>query len=234
MYKKIIAFSLCLMLLFTLSSCGKKSTEDDSTVTSSLYQLNSAKTGDTVVTIVTSKGTIKAVLYKDLAPNAVNNFTRLADSGYYDGVLIHKVIEDFVIQMGDGEETLTGTGGSSYNGRGVEPEYSDSLHNFTGALGLVHGDDDDLGYSQFYIVAGSDVSDEYISAMREAGYSEQVIAAYQELGGQPSLDYVYTVFGQVYEGLDIVQEIASQKTDKYNRPKKDITVESITVSSYAG
>ena len=81
-------------------------------------------------------------------------------------------------------------------------------------------------------MAGGAVSEEYVAAMQQAGYSADVIEAYGQLGGQPSLDYSYTVFGHVYEGLDIVKEIAAAKTDDYNRPKKDIEVYSITVSVY--
>ena len=69
--------------------------------------------------------------------------------------------------------------------------------------------------------------------MKSAGYAANVIEAYKELGGQPSLDYEYTIFGQVFEGLDIVQEIANSKTDKWNRPKKDVTVSSVSISSYS-
>ncbi|MBR5502652.1 MAG: peptidylprolyl isomerase, partial [Oscillospiraceae bacterium] len=74
--------------------------------------------------------------------------------------------------------------------------------------------------------------EEYVAAMQQAGYSADVIEAYGALGGQPSLDYRYTVFGHVYEGLDIVKAISAVKTDDYNRPKKDIEVYSVTVSIY--
>ena len=208
----------------------RKRSGDDTPTVNPLYQLNSPKDGDTIVTITTSKGTISAILYDKVAPETVSNFIKLADSGYYDGMLIHKVIEDFVIQMGD--PTLEGDGGESLYGEGIPLEYSELLHNFTGAIGMASGDDG-LAYSQFYIVAGSEISEEYVEAMRDADYAANVIAAYQELGGQPSLDFRYTVFGQVYEGLDIVQEIASVKTDRYNRPKKDITVSSVTVMTYS-
>ena len=185
--------------------------------------------GDTIVTITTNKGTIRAILFDKAAPQTVTNFVKLTDSGYYDGMIIHKAIADFVIQMGD--PTAEGNGGDSFNGVGIPLEYNESLHNFTGAIGMASGTDG-LSYSQFYIVAGSEVSDEYISAMQSAGYTANVIEAYKELGGQPSLDYEYTIFGQVFEGLDIVQEIANSKTDKWNRPKKDITVSSVSISSY--
>ena len=170
------------------------------------------------------------MIYNDLVPNTAQNFIDLAESGYYDGMIIHKTIGNFVMQLGD--KTLKGDGGESFSGKGVAPEYTDDLHGFTGSLGMVvYGDG--LQYSQFFITAGDSVSDAYVSAMQEAEYPSDVIDAFKKLGGQPQFDYVYTIFGQVYEGLDVVKDIASQKTDKYNRPKKDITVKSVSISTYS-
>lgn len=230
MLKKILLFILILVLSVSAVSCGKKPDEESvEPVTSSIRQLSSPAEGDTIVTIVTDKGTIRAVIYRDLVPKTAENFILLAESGYYDGMVIHKVIKDFVIQLGD--KTLKGDGGDSYTGKGVEPEFRDDLHSYTGSLGMVaYGDG--LQYSQFFIVAGDTVSDAYFDAMSNAGYPQEVMDAFAKLGGQPGFDYVYTVFGQVYEGLSIVKEISSQETDKYNRPKKDITVQSITISTY--
>ena len=229
MRKRVAALILLLVFSLSLVSCGKKP-EEVPLARNPLHQLNGPAEGDTVVTITTTKGTIRAVLYSRVVPDTVNNFVKLADSGYYDGMTIHKVIKDFVIQMGD--PTGKGNGGESYSGEGIPVEYNEMLHNFTGALGMACGTDG-LAYSQFYIVAGSEVSEEYVQAMKDAGYAANVIAAYQELGGLPSLDYEYTVFGQVFEGLDIVKEIAGVKADKYNRPRKDITVTSVSVMPYA-
>ena len=229
MRKRVAALILLLVFSLSLVSCGKKP-EEVPLARNPLYQLNAPAEGDTVVTITTTKGTIRAVLYSRVVPDTVNNFVKLADSGYYDGMTIHKVIKDFVVQMGD--PTGKGNGGESYTGEGIPVEYNELLHNFTGALGMACGADG-LAYSQFYIVAGTEVSEEYVQAMQDAGYAANVIAAYQELGGLPSLDFEYTVFGQVFEGLDIVKEIAAVKADKYNRPKKDITVTSVSVMPYA-
>ena len=229
MIKRIFSILLLLILVLSLVSCGKKE-EEPPKPKNALPQLNDPAVGDTIVTITTNKGVIRAILFDKAAPQTVSNFIKLTDSGYYDGMIIHKAIADFVIQMGD--PTAEGNGGDSFNGVGIPLEYNESLHNFTGALGMAAGTDG-LAYSQFYIVAGSEVSEEYVDAMKSAGYAANVIEAYQELGGQPSLDYEYTIFGQVFEGLDIVQEIANSKTDKWNRPKKDVVVSSVSISSYS-
>ena len=228
MKKRLTALLLAAALMFTFTGC-RNSDGGSESARHPLPQMNLPQDGDTVVLIETSEGSISAVLYEDLAPKACQNFIALADSGYYDGLLIHKALADFVIQTGD--PTLTGTGGEAANGAGVQPEYVERLHHFTGALGMAC-DENGVAQSQFYIVAGGAVSEEYVAAMQQAGYSADVIEAYGALGGQPSLDYRYTVFGHVYEGLDIVKAISAVKTDDYNRPKKDIEIYSVTVSIY--
>ena len=231
MLKKALSLILIISLCFCLASCGKKKEEGGKE--SEVYpvsQLNGPKKGDTIVTIVTDLGTIRAVILDDLVPATAANFISLAESGYYDGMIIHKVIKDFVMQLGD--KTLKGDGGDSFTGTGVAPHFRDDLHSYTGSLGMV-AYPDGLEYSQFFIIAGSTVSDEYITAMQQAGYSQDVIDSFKKVGGQPGFDYVYTVFGQVYEGMDIVTEITSQATDKYNRPTKDMLVKTVSISTYS-
>ena len=231
MLRKTLSLILTVCLCLSLASCGKKADSGKEERTESpLRQLSAPVEGDTVVTIMTDMGTIRAVIFDDLVPSTAQNFIGLAESGYYDGMIIHKVIDEFVMQFGD--KTLKGNGGDSFSGTGVSPEFRDDLHSYKGSLGMVvYGDG--LQYSQFFIVAGSNVSDEYVAEMQKAGYSQDVIDAYEKLGGLPGLDYVYTVFGQVFEGMDVVEQITSQETDKYNRPKKDITVKTVTISYYS-
>ena len=229
MFKKILSILLIVVLVVGLTSCGKKGSEE--TEVETILQFEKPATGDTVVEIKTNKGSFTIVLYPQYAPKAVENFLSLAESGYYDNVPFHKVIDDFVIQAGD--PTGTGTGGESIWGSHFENEVTPSLHNFTGAVGMANDGTKYGNGSQFYIVASSKVTDETIELMKEAEYSDTVIQAYKDHGGHPELDLRYTVFGQVISGLDVIEKIATVKVDDLYKPTKDVIIKSITVYTYS-
>ncbi|MEG1556813.1 MAG: peptidylprolyl isomerase [Oscillospiraceae bacterium] len=226
MKRKIIAFLLALSVLFSLSSCKKT---PDLEVSETVDQLARPNSGDVVAVFDTSEGIIKAVLFPKYAPAAVSNFKKHVKNGYYDGVIFHRVIEDFVIQSGD--PTRTGKGGESASKLPFANEYSNEAHHYLGALCMANAQTDQ-NKSQFYFVAGGTVSEELAAQMEAAGYSADCIAAYKKNGGQPTLDFRYTVFGQVYEGLDIVDSISKKGTDKYSRPLTDVTIKKITIEVY--
>ena len=226
--KKSLSAVLILVLVFCMTACGKKGSETADNET--LLQLEKPATGDTIVEIKTNKGSFSIVLYPQYAPKAVENFLTLAQSGYYDDLPFHKVIDDFVIQTGD--PSGTGTGGESIWGSHFENETTPALHNFTGAVGMASDGSKNGNGSQFYIVASSKVSDETVQLMRDAEYSETVIEAYKSHGGLPQLDLRYTVFGQVVTGLDVIEKIASAKVDEMYRPTNDIVIKSISVYTY--
>ena len=226
--KKIVALILTAVVVLTFCSCGAKSGDEETPITLP-GQLSGPQEGDMVAVIETTKGTIRIRLFPEYAVIACENFQKLAESGYYNGCTIHKIIEDFVIQTGD--PTGTGHGGESAWGYAFANEYSDALHNYTGAVGVANNGDGTNG-SQFYIVTGAPLAEEMLTALDVANYPEDVIEAYRQTGGQPLLDYRYTVFGQVYEGLDILNKIDSVKTDDLMRPKKKITVKSVIIETY--
>lgn len=225
MLKKALSF-ICILMLATvlLAGCKKTPSTEDLGM-----QLAGPKEGDTIAVFVTDQGTFKAVLFGDLAPLAVENFVALVEQGYYDGIIFHRVVPDFVIQSGD--PTGTGSGGMSASGTYFANEYSDLLHHYTGALGMANAGTDQNA-SQFYIVNGPVVSDNLISQMETKGYSETVIQAYKTVGGLPTLDYRYTVFGQVYEGLDVVAAINGVKTDDSDRPVNDVKLVTVYIEIY--
>ncbi|AEV95730.1 peptidylprolyl isomerase [Pediococcus claussenii] len=177
------------------------------------------------VTIKTNHGDVKIQLFDDIAPKTVKNFIELAKKGYYDGVIFHRVIADFMIQGGD--PTGTGMGGESIYGKSFEDEFSDELFNLKGALSMANAGPNTNG-SQFFIVTNSNVPKKMLRQLADAGYPEEVIEEYKK-GGTPWLDHHHTVFGQVVEGMDVVSEIENVATDYADKPNEDVVIESITV-----
>lgn len=224
--KKIAAL---LFFLIFFVSCGEK-TVNLADVQSNEMQFAEIKSGDIIATIKTDLGDIKVVLYPNYAPLAVDNFVTHAQNGYYNGVSFHRVIENFVIQSGD--PTGTGSGGESIWQLPFSDEFSDKLHHYTGALSMANYGENTNG-SQFFIVVTNTatITDETVSLMQNAGWREDVINTYKQAGGLPYLDYSNTVFGQVYEGLDIAFKISFAQTDENDRPEEDILIQSIEITT---
>ncbi len=208
-------------------------------------QLAEPKEGDTLVTLKTSMGDITVKMLPEYAPNAVDNFLKLAESDYYDGVTFHRVIEDFMIQGGD--PTGTGRGGESYAGGTFKNEVSSNARHFVGALAMANSGKSDNG-SQFYIVTSTDfpsneVSLEELKVRMDGGYdiylnktvneklfTEEVIEKYYEIGGQTFLDYGYTVFGQVVSGQDVVDAISIVETNESDKPFEDVIIKDVVIT----
>ena len=214
----------------TTTSSTKASTAESTTESSvdlnalELPQLtNEVAANESLVEMTTSEGTIKIKLFPELAPKAVENFMTHAKNGYYDGLTFHRVIKDFMIQGGDPKGD--GTGGESIWGEGFETEVSNQLYNIRGALSMARSQDPNSNGSQFFIVQNSD--DVHDGLLKE-DYPRAIIDAYKN-GGYPSLDGQYTVFGQVIEGMDVVDKIAQVETDSNDKPTTDVKIESIKV-----
>lgn len=193
---------------------------------SDLLQFNLDKAVGPKATIHTNRGDIKIQLFEEQAPKAVENFVTLAKQGYYNGVIFHRVIPEFMIQGGD--PTGTGMGGESIWGHAFEDEFSKDLGNLRGALSMANAGPNTNG-SQFFIVQAHQVPANMLNQLEAAGFSKEMIDAYKEVGGTPWLDGRHTVFGQVEEGMDVVDEIASAQRDASDRPLYDITIDSIDV-----
>lgn len=189
-------------------------------------QLDLASVKGPQATIKTNLGEIKIQLFEKQAPKTVNNFVQLAEKGYYDGVIFHRVIPDFMIQGGD--PTGTGRGGKSIYGKAFEDEFSDQLFNFTGALSMANAGPNTNG-SQFFIVSNEHVPANMIEQMKVVGYPQEIIDHYAKVGGTPWLDHLHTVFGQVITGMDVVKKISQAKRDSMDKPKKDIVMEKVTI-----
>ena len=178
------------------------------------------------VLIKTNHGYIKARLFTDKAPKTVENFVTHAKNGYYDGQIFHRIIKDFMIQGGD--PTGTGMGGESIWDKDFEDEFHEELFNFRGALSMANRGPNTNG-SQFFIVEASRVPSTMLGQLEGAGYPEEIIEKYAELGGTPWLDNRHTVFGQVIEGMDVVDKIASVETGAMDKPVEDVKIETIEV-----
>ncbi|WP_268912524.1 peptidylprolyl isomerase [Lentilactobacillus sp. SPB1-3] len=188
-------------------------------------QLDLANATGTKVTMATNHGDIKIQLFDDLTPKTVKNFVELAKTGYYQDVIFHRVIPDFMIQGGD--PTGTGMGGESIYGAKFEDEFSNELFNFNGALSMANAGPNTNG-SQFFIVSSDNMPANMISEMESAGYPAEVVEKYKN-GGTPWLDHRHTVFGQVISGMDVVKEISKVDRDASDKPLEDVVIKDITV-----
>lgn len=196
-------------------------------------QIRPVKPGDIVATMKTTLGEIKILLFPDAAPKAVENFTTHAKNGFYNGIIFHRVIPDFMIQGGD--PSGTGRGGESIWGRSFEDEFSVDYHNVRGALSMANAGPSTNG-SQFFIVQAKEVDSGLISQMEQLsdrGFPTDCVEDYKALGGTPWLDFKHTVFGQVVDGMDTVDTIAGVKTAYADKPVEDVVILGIDIEEIA-
>ncbi|PWF99620.1 peptidylprolyl isomerase [Levilactobacillus bambusae] len=188
-------------------------------------QLSLAQQKGPKVTLKTTMGDVTIQLFPEQAPKTVENFVGLAKKNYYDGVIFHRIIPDFMIQGGD--PTGTGMGGESLWGNTFEDEFSNELFNLRGALSMANAGPGTNG-SQFFIVQNQNLDSRMVEQMKDAGYPDDIIEAYKQ-GGTPWLDHHHTVFGQVIDGMDVIDQMAKVKTDMSDKPEQDIVIESVDV-----
>ena len=198
---------------------------------STLLQFTKPADDAQIAVVTTSMGEIQIMFFPEQAPKAVENFTTLAEKGYYNGLRFHRVIDGFMIQGGD--PNGNGTGGQSIWGEPFEDEFSKELHNFRGALSMANSGENTNG-SQFFIVQANTTDPSLISQMNGLHdvFSSEVVAKYEEIGGTPWLDYRHTVFGQVIKGMDVVDAIAGVETDANDMPVDDVIIENIEFKTF--
>ena len=182
--------------------------------------------------ISTPYGEMVIELYNE-TPQHRDNFIKLAKEGFYDGTLFHRVIPNFMIQGGDPDSrgaapsVQLGNGGPGYT---IPAEFAEGLYHKKGVLAAARLGDavnpkKASSGSQFYLVQGQVFSEEKLwSFGLRSGkkYTAEQIKTYGTIGGTPHLDGAYTVFGEVIDGLEIIEKIANQKRDENNRPVKDV------------
>ncbi|MES2734255.1 MAG: peptidylprolyl isomerase [Bacteroidota bacterium] len=192
---------------------------------------------DYVVTISTEFGDMALVL-SDKTPKHKANFLKLAQEGFYNDLLFHRIIQDFMIQGGDPESKKVQAGahlGSGDVGYTIPAEFDTSLIHRKGALAAARNNNPTKASSgcQFYIVHAQPVSAgqlRQIEAQSRVRYSPEQKKIYETVGGVPHLDQNYTVFGQLIKGFEVLDKIAIQPKDEYDRPKKDIKM-TVTVQN---
>ncbi len=200
-------------------------------------QLEAPKSGDKVAEIVTNYGSVKVKLFPKQAPLAVNNFIALAEQDYFDGMIFHRVINNFMIQGGD--PTATGYYGDSVYGEDFADECGRNLYNFRGALSMANSGPNTNG-SQFFIVQTADAGAD-AETLKAYGWPAWAAEKYAQLGGTPHLDgglspqgYAHTVFGQVYEGIEVVDVIAAAPTNNESKPLKNVYIYDVIITTYEG
>ncbi|WP_334291364.1 peptidylprolyl isomerase [Faecalimicrobium dakarense] len=148
-------------------------------------------------------GTIEAELYPHIAPNTVNNFISLANSGFYNGLTLHRIVKDFVLQGGCPEGTGMGGPGYSIKGEFTNNNFKNDLKHTEGVLSMARSQNNDSAGSQFFIVT------------KDA----------------PNLDGDYAGFGKVISGMDVVKKLESVEVGNNDKPEKEIIIESIKVDT---
>lgn len=192
MKKRLFAVLLAVtLLLLALFACGKKDGGSEDLGEPVMVQIE-----------MESGGIIKLELYPNAAPITVENFTKLAKEGFYDGLIFHRVIKDFMIRGGDPEGTGMGGSDTKIKGEFKQNGWDNPISHKRGVISMARSRSYDSASSQFFICHA------------DSTY----------------LDGQYAAFGKVIDGMDVVDEIASVETDKSDRPIEDVRIKSITVA----
>lgn len=244
--RRLLTLLLATLLLFALMlgfGCSKKGSGDFEKAAEG-EQFKPPVSGEEYAVFRTNMGDIKVRLFPKQAPKAVENFVTHAKAGYYDGLTFHRVIYDFMIQGGDPKGD--GTGGESIWGEPFEDEFDRGLFNFRGALSMANVGDPKTNGSQFFIVQRDEVQEaiggkSILGYMKSNGWPQYAVDKYREVGGVPSLDGKFctnldpesnvghTVFGQVFEGMDVVDKIAKVNVDQKAKPRVAVVIEKIEI-----
>jgi cyclophilin family peptidyl-prolyl cis-trans isomerase len=205
-----------------------------------LAMLNESQAQSTKVLMKTTMGDITLMLYDD-TPIHKDNFIKLVKEHFYDGLLFHRVIPQFMIQAGDPTSKDAKPGqqlGSGNPGYTLPAEFRPGHWHMKGALAAARLNDQAnptkaSSGSQFYIVVGKPWSLNDLSAMERQGmhpkFTEEQKKVYTSEGGYPPLDYQYTVFGEVVKGMDVVEKISKVPRNSANRPNEDVKILSVSV-----
>ena len=250
----ILAIFVLALLLLVLTGCSLKKVDDSENITKTTMSTNKNETskervvdtinykeeakkqmalpeeGETIAILhIKNYGDVKVKFFEDVAPKAVENFVTHAKEGYYNGLTFHRVINEFMIQGGDPEGT--GMGGESIWGKGFGTELDYSLVPYRGSLCMAMSSLPNSIGSQFFITQAH-YNESMESYLKQGGYPDALLEEYREYGGYLSLYLQYTVFGQVFEGIEVIDKVATVKTDDNDKPLENVIIESIEVTTY--
>ena len=217
------------------NSTNKASTSQTATnldyETAAEEQLKAPEDGEEIAIMhVKDYGDIKMKFFKEVAPKAVENFVTHAKDGYYDGLTFHRVINEFMIQGGDPEGN--GTGGESIWGEGFGEELDRKLVPYRGTLCMASRGTGTKSIGSQFFITQANYDEKMAAALKNANYPEKLLDMYQKHGGYMSLYMSYTIFGQVFEGMDVVDKIAAVETNSSDKPTEDVIIESIEITTY--
>lgn len=201
-----------------------------------LLSMNIASAQKYKAIMETDLGTVEIQLF-DKTPKHRDNFVKLAKEGYYDGLLFHRVIKDFMIQGGDPDSrnakpgVMLGNGGLDYK---VPAEFKKEFIHQKGALAAARDNNPEKASSstQFYFVVGKKFTKDEVEGFAKrtgAKYTAEQIKIYEEVGGTPHLDNGYTVFGQITKGLQAIDNISIVPTNGSDRPTTDIHIKKVKI-----
>jgi peptidyl-prolyl cis-trans isomerase B (cyclophilin B) len=188
------------------------------------------------VIMETTMGTLKLEVFSDVTQHA-ENFLTLADEGFYDSILFHRVIPNFMVQGGDPKSKTAAAGemlGNGDVGYKVPAEFMEQYHHKKGALAAARDNNPEKASSgcQFYIVQGKVFTDTELDNIERSGnrkLTEEARKDYKTIGGSPHLDMGYTVFGQLVDGMDVLDKISAVGCNSSNRPVEDVRILSTRV-----
>ena len=246
---------MCCTFLSFYGCQNKNDSAEDNLVG---YQLDLPEKGEEIAIVSTNLGSFKIRFFPKAAPKAVENFKKLSQNGYYNGIIFHRVIKNFMVQAGD--PNGDGTGGQSIWGTEFEDEFSSKLFNITGAVSMSnHGvntngsqffvnNKDSSGfegwerYQKVYEIYKQDpnkFSSSYGTTVDMSKITDEIKSLYEKHGGNPNLDGYYstnnqgyTVFGQVFEGMETINSISQSPTNSSDKPLEDIKINSIEITKY--
>ncbi len=206
----------------------------DEVIANAEAQMAEPEEGDAIAIFhIEGYGDVTVKFFEDVAPKACENFITHAKEGYYDGLTFHRVINEFMIQGGD--PLGNGTGGESIWGEDFGEELSPTVLPYKGALCMAsRGTGTNSIGSQFFIVQAN-YNKEMEAYFSHYGYSN-LLSSYEKYGGDLldlAISYQYTTFGQVIDGLDVVDAIAATETDANDKPASDVVISSIEITTYS-